>query len=43
MPRILLVDDEPSILSVLCTVLKAEDYDVTPASYGQQAIELIRN
>ncbi len=42
MPRILLVDDEPSILSVLCTVLKAEDYDVVAASDGQQAIELIR-
>ena len=43
MPRILLVDDEPSILSVLCTVLKAEDYDVVPAADGHQAIELIRN
>ncbi len=43
MPRILLVDDEPSILSVLCTVLRSEDYDVTSAADGQQAIELIKN
>jgi DNA-binding NtrC family response regulator len=43
MPKILLVDDEPSILSVLCTVLKSEDYDVTAASDGQQAIDLFRS
>ncbi len=43
MPRILLVDDEPSILSVLCTVLRSEDYDVTTANDGHQAIELIKN
>ncbi len=41
MPRILLVDDEPSILSVLCTVLRSEDYEVTSASDGRQAMELI--
>ncbi len=39
MPRILLVDDEPSILSVLSTVLKAEEYEVESASEGQQAID----
>lgn len=43
MAKILLVDDEHSILSVLCTVLRSEDYDVTSAADGQQAIELIRN
>lgn len=43
MPRILLVDDEPSILSVLCTVLRSEDYDVLSATDGQQAIDLIKN
>ncbi len=42
MSRVLLVDDEPSILSVLSTVLKAEDYDVTSASDGQQAIDMLR-
>jgi two-component system, NtrC family, response regulator PilR len=41
MARILLVDDEPSILSVLCTVLKAEKHDVTPTSGGEEAKELI--
>jgi two-component system, NtrC family, response regulator PilR len=43
MPRILLVDDEPSILSVLCTVLKAENYDVVPVADGQKAIDLIKS
>jgi len=43
MPRILLVDDEPSILSVLCTVLKSEDYDVVAVSNGQHAIERIKS
>jgi len=43
MARILLVDDEPSILSVLCTVLRAEDYQVTTAATGQQAIDLIKS
>ena len=43
MARILLVDDEPSILSVLCTVLRSEDYDVVSAADGQQAIELLKN
>jgi len=43
MARILLVDDEPSILSVLCTVLRSEDYDVVSAADGQQAIERLKN
>lgn len=43
MARILLVDDEPSILSVLCTVLQAESYDVVPASDGEKAIEMINS
>ncbi len=41
MARILLVDDEPSILSVLCTVLKAERHDVTPAAGGQEAKDFV--
>ncbi len=41
MARILLVDDEPSILSVLTTVLQAENYEVVSASEGKQAIDLI--
>jgi len=37
MARILLVDDEPSILSVLSALLKAEEYEVTPALGGDKA------
>ena len=43
MARILLVDDEPSILSVLCTILRAENYEVVPIQDGEKARELIRN
>ncbi len=43
MARILLVDDEPSILSVLSTVLQAENYDVVSASDGQKALDLIQS
>ena len=41
MPRILLVDDEPSILSVLSTLLKAEGYEVVAMLGGEKAQELI--
>ena len=41
MPKILLVDDEPSILSVLSTLLKAEEYDTTSALGGENARELL--
>ncbi|MBT3296960.1 MAG: sigma-54-dependent Fis family transcriptional regulator [Verrucomicrobia bacterium] len=41
MPKILLIDDEPSILSVLSTLLKAEDYDVQAVLGGENAAELI--
>jgi len=43
MARILLIDDEPSILSVLCTILRAEDYEVTSVQDGEKAIELLNN
>ncbi len=39
MSRILLVDDEPSILSVLSTLLKAEGYDVVPIGDPTQAMD----
>jgi two-component system response regulator PilR (NtrC family) len=42
MTRILLVDDEPSILSVLSTVLKAEGHDVVPVNAGDQAKTLLQ-
>lgn len=41
MARLLLVDDEPSILSVLSTLLKAEGYDVTAALGGEKAKDLL--
>jgi len=42
MVRILLVDDELNILSVLNTLLKTEDYDVLTARDAETAHELIR-
>jgi DNA-binding NtrC family response regulator len=42
MSRILLVDDEPSILSVLTTLLKAEGHDVITSRGGDGAQEIIR-
>lgn len=41
MARILLIDDEPSILSVLSTLLRAEGYDVEPVNDGEKAKELL--
>ncbi|MCX7591415.1 MAG: sigma-54 dependent transcriptional regulator [Kiritimatiellae bacterium] len=41
MARILLVDDEPSILSVLTTLLKTEGYEVFPALGGEKARDLL--
>jgi DNA-binding NtrC family response regulator len=40
--RVLVVDDEPSILSVLSTILRAEKYDVTPESKGEKVMDLIK-
>jgi len=39
MAKILLVDDEPSILSVLSTLLKSDGHEVVTALGGQQAID----
>ncbi len=41
MARILLVDDEASILSVLTVLLKAEGYEVVPIDNGEKASELL--
>ena len=41
MARILLVDDEPSILNVLSTLLKQEGHDAVPVRGGEKAQELI--
>ena len=42
MSRILLVDDEPNILSVLTTLLKAEGHDVITSRGGDIAQDMIR-
>ncbi len=41
MARILLVDDEPSILNVLTALLRKKGYEVTPTGSGESALELI--
>ena len=41
MARILLVDDEPSIVSVLSTLLKAEGHEVVPALGGEKARDIL--
>ena len=41
MARILLIDDEPSILSVLSTLLRTEGYDVEPVNDGEKAKEYL--
>jgi DNA-binding NtrC family response regulator len=43
MARILLVDDEPSILSVLSTLLRAEGHEVVPALGGVKAQEILQS
>ena len=43
MSRILLVDDEPSILSVLSTLLKGQGFETHPALGGEKAMELLRS
>ncbi len=42
MPRILIVDNEPNVLSVLSTVLKSENFDVVTTREGQKAIAYLR-
>jgi DNA-binding NtrC family response regulator len=42
MARILIVDDDPSILNVLSTLLKGQGHDCIPAKGGEQARDIIR-
>ncbi|MCX7817868.1 MAG: sigma-54 dependent transcriptional regulator [Kiritimatiellae bacterium] len=42
MPKILVVDDEPSVLSVLSSMLRKEDYEVVPRANGEEALEELR-
>lgn len=41
MAKLLLVDDEVSILNVLSTLLRAEGYEVTTAAGGDKALEIL--
>jgi len=41
MSHLMIVDDEPSILSVISTFFKAEGYEVTPVLGGDKAIDLL--
>ena len=41
MPRILIVDDEPTILNLLNKILTGQGYDTTPASNGEKALQLL--
>jgi CheY-like chemotaxis protein len=40
--RILVVDDDPSILRLVATILRHEDYDVDTANGGKQALSMIK-
>jgi DNA-binding NtrC family response regulator len=42
MPRILIVDDEPTILNLLNKILVGQGYDATPASNGEKALQLLQ-
>ena len=42
MARILVVDDEPAILSVLTALLKKEGHSPVPATNGQVALDLVK-
>ncbi len=43
MARILIVDDEPSVLSVLSNLLKSQGFDVQPSLGGEKAVEFLNN
>ncbi|OGO05233.1 MAG: hypothetical protein A2Y73_08405 [Chloroflexi bacterium RBG_13_56_8] len=43
MIRVLVVDDDPSICSVLSEVLGRAGYDVSSAASGEEALEILRN
>ncbi len=42
MPRLLIVDDEPSILNVLATLLRKQGYEVVPEGNSEIAVNLIK-
>ena len=42
-PRILIVDDDASIVELLCIVLEMEGYEVATAGDGKQAVTILQN
>ena len=42
MARILVIDDEPSVLDVLRKILQMEGYEVITAANGEEGLELFR-
>ena len=41
MPRILIADDQPDVITALRLLLKGEEYDITPASSPAAAMKVI--
>lgn len=41
-PRILVIDDEPGMLSVIVQLLKRNGFEVQATETGEQALELVR-
>ena len=41
MPKILIVDDEPTILNLLNKILTSQGYKITPAGNGEKALNLL--
>ncbi|MFA5085711.1 MAG: response regulator [Candidatus Omnitrophota bacterium] len=41
--KILIVDDEPDFLAVMCARLEANDYEVITASNGEDALNYVKN
>ena len=40
--KLLVVDDDPNVLNLLCATLRADSYDVVSAADGDEAIVLAR-
>ena len=40
--KILIVDDEPDVRSLICSILKAERFDVQDAGDGSSAVDLLK-
>jgi len=43
MPRILVVDDDPAIRQLISAALLTEDYEISPAGNGREALRLIED